>query len=215
MRVFDEVFPGLSGDPLSEQAGSHEHQVLVLKGLTKGLRRLEVAQPGEELLAGEVCAVPDGVVPRQARRVRNEIARRQAGGRDRVVHAEVGHVLDHRLVPLELAFVDEHAEDRRRERLAVRADGEERVAVRVETGFEISLAVALGEDELTVLHHSNAQARHEPVRHELFDPGVEALEGRLGVGARCPLRSCDEQKDEDDRQCRSPVEVRNDGTVSV
>ena len=101
-----------------------------------------------------------------------------------VVHLEGGKVLGNRIVPLDLALIDEQAQRRRRERLGDRADGEHRVCVHRHRLAELADAVALGDDYLVVLDHGQRQARNFPFLERLLNVGMKFLERLVGPSGR-------------------------------
>ncbi|KKK47598.1 hypothetical protein LCGC14_3153580, partial [marine sediment metagenome] len=105
----DELLPGLARDLRRQQPSHHEHHVLILPARPEVPAGAEVAELGEELLAREVQPVPCVVVPRQPGAMAEQVARGHALAGHPVVQAEVLHVLADGAVPIEFAFVDEHA----------------------------------------------------------------------------------------------------------
>jgi hypothetical protein len=179
------VLPALAGHGLDEIAGGEEHEVVILPPLPKIGRRREVGQAADELLAGSgLVVVPDEVVTRQPRAMRDEIAGRQPLPRLGVVEAEPGDVVADGLVPLHFALVDERPERECGERLGRGADGHEGVGRHRQLAFDVAEAEALGQDDLLVLDDSDGRAGDLEGSQSLGDDLVEALERLLRLGSR-------------------------------
>ncbi len=194
-----ELAPRLAAHCRDDLTGRGVHHVLI--GEVRAHRALErhVTEPGDDLAGRGRLFVPQQIGIRHTGPMRQQVADPHLAGHVRVVEGEPRQVLGDRVVPPELALVDEHAERRRGHRLGRRADGEQRVLVDRLGRAEAAHAVALGEHDLAVLDHGDRQARRLPVTHRLRDVGVEAGE-RTSLGQRRRWR--DEREGEDEGETR-------------
>ena len=110
----------------------------------------------------------------EAAAVDEQVADRHLARDPRVVHAEVGHVVDDLVVPLDLALVDQRRERRVGERLAGRSGGEDRVGVDRLVGGDVAHAPALRERDLAVLDDGDGDAGRAELLAQLLDALLEA-----------------------------------------
>ena len=103
---------------------------------------------------------------------------------ERIVEPEIRQVVRDGIVPIELAFVDEHADGSRCHRFGRGPDGKERVLVDLRRTTELADTVAFSEEDLSVLDHSHCETRNFPLRHGQLHIGVKICE-RLARCARC------------------------------
>jgi hypothetical protein len=122
---------------------------------------------------------------RQPGMMAEQIAHREAVGRDGVMQPEFRDVFPHRLLPIHAPLVHQERQPRGGERLRGRADQELCVGCHRQAGFDIAKAIGPDERHLPVLHHRNGEARNLPFVHrfrdETFDLGNE---GRNGFAER-------------------------------
>lgn len=125
-------------------------------------------------------------MPRQAAVVAQQIAHRNAVGSDCIVQAEFRNIVTHRLGPIEAAFVDQHRQTRRGERLRNGADRKLRVGRRRQSRFGVALAIRSQERCLAILHDGNCCRRYFPFRHRLIGQGVQLFrqDGKRSVFRR-------------------------------
>ncbi len=142
----DEVLPGLTADRLDQLARDQIQHVVVGVRRAKAGGRLDESQPPRDLLA-----VVGGFRPPQqiagaeaeTAAVHQQVAHRDLARDERIPHRERRQIADHRRVPFELALLDQQAERRRRERLGVRRDPEQRARVHRRRVSELAHAVSL------------------------------------------------------------------------
>src|SRR5439155_5644655 len=120
--------------------------------------------------------VPDRVVARDPGAVREHVADRDRGVQLVVVELDGRHELPHRLVPVQLALLDEQAGGDGGEELRVGGDGNRRPWRERQLLPVVPEAVAAGEDELVLHHDADPDPGHVPVLHDLLHVGVEVLE---------------------------------------
>jgi hypothetical protein len=114
-----------------------------------------------------------------------QIAHRDAVGRDRVMQPEFRDVIPHRLLPIKAPLVHQKGQARGGERLRDRADRELSVGGHRQAGFDIAQAISLDERHFPVLHHGNGETRNLPLVHRLGDETFEVgNEGRNGFAVR-------------------------------
>jgi hypothetical protein len=114
-----------------------------------------------------------------------QIAHRDAVGRDGVMQAEFRDVIPHRLLPIEPPLVHQKRQARGGERLRDRADQELCVGCYLRAGFDVAQAIGPEERHLRVLHHRDGEARNLPLVHRFRDETFErGNEGRNGFAAR-------------------------------
>jgi hypothetical protein len=90
--------------------------------------------------------------------VRQQVADGHLAGDVGVVQLEGGHVLRHRVVPADLAFVHQHGERGGGERLGVGRDAEKRLGGDRRRLALLAHAVALGQYDLAVLDDGHRDA---------------------------------------------------------
>ena len=183
--VFTSCSQRGAGDAAAQQAGRHVHQVVVLERRAHVAAERQVLQAPVELLAGERRAEPEAVVARQADAVRDEVARRRAQRGHVVVHAEVGQVVAHGLVPVELALADQRAQRADRELLGDGGDRHQRVRRHRQVLVAVAQAVALQQHDLVAHHDADGGAGDLLVGERFLDERVERCErlGRAGAAA--------------------------------
>ena len=134
-----------------------------------------------------------------------QVAHGELAGDVRIVQPQFRQVVDHLVVPLQLALVHEHPERGGRHRLGGGADGEARVLGSARRLPELRHAVALGEHQRVAAHHRNREPWYAPVACRALDVTIE----RRPVG-RSSLRGerGGEQRDSD-RGVREEMSVGN------
>ena len=111
--VLGEGFPSLCGHLLDQLTGRHVEHVVVGKAVTKTGRRFDVAQTANRLFARQIAARNEQKVTRaqsQAAAVGQQVAYCHLTSDPWIVHAEIGHVINHLVVPIELALIREDGE---------------------------------------------------------------------------------------------------------
>ena len=181
----DGVLPLLARQLFDQVAGGQVHQVVVLPLLAEVGRGLEIRQAPDELLAGDLLVVvPEEVMAGKARDVHDEVPDGQALPGALVVQLEPGDVVADRLVPFDLALVDELAEGEDREGLGGGADGEDGIRRDRELLLDVLEAEAPGVGDLVVLDDDHADAGDLEGLEPLFGDLVEAFQGRGDLGRR-------------------------------
>src|SRR5215208_6399534 len=101
----------------------------------------------------------------------------------RVVEPKLRQDVDHAIVEMQLALVDEHAERCRSHCLGGRADGEARVLVGALRRPNLQYAVSFREDERVILDDRDGERRHVPVLRCLLHIAIERPQ--IGRGILC------------------------------
>jgi hypothetical protein len=190
------VLPALSRDVLGEVSGGQEHQVVVLPLRAERFVRLEVRKALDDLPARDPeVVVPEQIVAGQSRTVCDEVARRDHVRRRLIVHAEARKEGADGLVPVELALVDERAEDEGRESLRAGSDREERLRGDGKLPLHVAHAETLRVDDLAAFDHRDRESGHLPVGDGLLDERVEPGERVLrGGGLRRGARELERER---------------------
>ena len=114
-----------------------------------------------------------------------QIAHRDAVGRNGVVEAEFRDVIADRILPIQALLVHQKGQARGGERLRDRADHEMGVGRHRQAGFDITKAIGLDQRRLAVLHHRDGETRNFPLVHRFRDESFEVgNEGRNGFARR-------------------------------
>ena len=113
------------------------------------------------------------IMARQAGMMAEQIAHRDALGRDGVMQSEFRDVIPHRLLPIEAPFVHQQGQARGGERFRDRADREVRVGCHRQAGFDIPKPISSEQRHLAILHHRNGEARNLPLVHRFRDKTLE------------------------------------------
>ena len=175
--VVDVLLPSLAADFLDQLAGGHVEDVVVGIAAAKAGRGLQVADPPHRLLARERAVREEqqiALAEAEAAAMDEQVADRHLARDPRVPHAEVGHVVDDLVVPLDLALVDQRRERGIGEGLAGRSGEEDRVGVDRLVGGDVANAPALRERDLAVLDDRDGDARNAELLAQLLDALVEA-----------------------------------------
>ena len=126
----DEIVPTLAGDRGNQLAGRDVEQVVVGIGAAETGGGLDEAQALDDLVAAQVAGREEHQVSRaqaESAAVRQQVADGHLARDVGVVQLEAGHVLRHRVVPADLAFIHQHGERGGGERLGVGRDAEQRL----------------------------------------------------------------------------------------
>jgi hypothetical protein len=227
----DGILPRAAVDRLDKITCDHEHDVIILVFAAQGLVSIEIGQPRDEVLAGDLAVIPHHVVAGQAGAMCHHVAWGDRLSRDRVAHPEAGQIGSYRLVPLQLAFLDQRPHHERGKRLRARRDGEERPGRDRQILLDVAMSKSLGVDHLALLDDGDRQAGDLEVLDRLLDDRVEAVErlshdgDRIGRAAARELRrlagrrtggsglsphcGCDQRdEDEEARQCMATAAWR-------
>ena len=171
-----EVFPAHAGDRRDDFAGHHVHQVVVGELRSKAGRGLQEPERANDVMASEIGRRHEHEIAgaeAEPAAVGQEVADREFAGHVRVRHPKVRQVVDHLVVPVELARIDEDRDRGGRERLRVRADRELRIRIDHRGLAELAHAVALRKDELAILDDANGDAGHQEGSHRPVDETVD------------------------------------------
>ena len=169
----DEFLITLAANALGDEAGDVIGEIVVLKFGPDIPGRLEVTQGRHHLGAREIAGNPDPVVAGQAGMVAEQVAHRDALGRDRIVQAEFGNVVADGPAPVETSLVDQQRQGGGGKRLGDRADQELRLRCRRKASFRVALAPGLEQGGLAVLYDRERDSRHLPLRHRFRRQRVE------------------------------------------
>ena len=107
----------------------------------------------------------------------------RVGGLPPVGVADLGRVLRHRVVELELPFLLQHQDQQGGERLRRGADPVEALDGGVLAGGDVGLAEAGGPEDAVAVHQGDADRRHLVLRHDVADPALQLRRGGRGVAA--------------------------------
>ena len=176
-----ELLPGLAADFLDQLARDGVENVVIGIARAETGRRLDVREALDGFLARQAAARDEQQIPcpqPEPAAVDQQIADRHLAGDPRIVHTEPRDVVDHLVVPAELALIDEDGDRRRGERLAGRAGLEDRVGVDLGGLAELADAPALGERGLAMLDDRDGDAGRAGLLAQRLDLGIEAR-GRI------------------------------------
>ena len=128
-ELADRLLERLAGDLLDDPAGDRQRGVVVRHGRAERRDLLDVGHqldvPGQGVVA--VAGVVEDVA-RPAGRVVEQLEDGDGAGHGLVAELQLGEVRAHRRVEVDASLVDEAHDRRRRERLAGRAELEQRVS---------------------------------------------------------------------------------------
>ena len=194
-----KIFPALPGFQLDDFPHSREHQVVVKKGLSHGLLRLQVLELFEQLLSGEVGFEPDEVVSRYTRSVGQHVVQSDVVVEFVVVELDGRHRLPDRLIPGELSFFHQHPRGHRREQLAVGSDLDQSGRRERKLIFIVAIAVSFGEDQLVVHNNAYADPGRIPILQRLLHVRVKTLQLTSDVRFLSKSRGPQGHQRQDDR----------------
>ncbi len=174
---------GGSGD----LARDHIHQVVVGVAAAEAGDRPEMGQAGDDVLPGETVGLgPQHQVARpqaEAAVVDQQVTHLHLLRHPRVMHAELRHVLDDRVIPAQCTALDQAREQRGGHRLAVGGDLEEGVRVDGVAAAGDPLAGSAFVHDAPILHHGHGQARQRGAHPGLVEHPVERRRRRRRSGA--------------------------------
>src|SRR5258707_1390431 len=75
----DSTLPSQSCELPFQIAHGHDGEIVVLVGASKTLVGLKVPKPADHMFAAEIRRIPNQIVPRQPRAMREKVAGRRAG----------------------------------------------------------------------------------------------------------------------------------------
>ena len=195
--------------------GNHVQQVVVGIAGAEPVGRRDVAQAADDVVAGEQVGLrPQHQVAaalRQAAVVHQQVAHRHVAGDPRVVHGERRQVLHHRVVPIELALLDQARQHGGGHRLAVRRDLEQRRAGHRLAAAGHRLAMAAGVHHLAIGDHADRDAGQLVARDGRAHRRIDRLgAGRGGWGpGNCSVR----QRQRHQQQGKEPARSRGHAVV--
>ena len=119
----DEILPRLAGGALEDLVGDEIHRIAVdVSGAQVGLR-LEVVDPPEDFLRGEIGrAVEQLIASRQARAMGKRSRMVMCDSKIGIAELEFGQMFDDGVVPLKLAVVDQQGKAGSGERFGTGCD---------------------------------------------------------------------------------------------
>src|SRR5215472_8104292 len=147
------AFPTEAGELSFEVAHGRNGKIVVLISAAKTFVWFQVMEPAHEVCPAEIGGIPDEIVARQARTMREKIARSSLLSGDWVVHLKFGEIGAHGLIPIHFAFVFENGEGESGEGFADRADREKRRGGDGKFLLEVAIAEAFGVNDFAVLHN--------------------------------------------------------------
>src|SRR6185369_8674970 len=127
------------------------------------------------------------IVPRQPRPVRHQIAHAQVFSHRRIVELEPRNVIAHRLLPLDLAFVNQRPEHESRESFGRRANGKQSIRGDRQLLFDVAEAKAFGVDDVFAFYDSDSHPGHFKLLHRVGDDLVKPNERFCGLSNRIAL----------------------------
>src|SRR5206468_7572704 len=95
----DCTLPSQASEFPLQIAHGHDGEIVVLVGTSKTLVGLKVAKPADHILSAEIRRIPNQIVPRQPRAMREKVARCSALAGYHIIHLKLGQILPDRLVP--------------------------------------------------------------------------------------------------------------------
>ncbi len=166
--------------------GDDVEQIVVGISRTETRRRFQMRQPGQHVGAGKIVRFrPQHQIARpqsQAAVVDQKVAHLHLSGNPGVMHAKVRKMLDDRITPVQFSRIHQPRQQRRRHRLGVGGDLEQRVRCHGGTGAGQRLAIAAREAHFAIFDHADGDAGQVVARHRIAHGGIDDLLG-AGVGA--------------------------------
>src|SRR5262249_7182516 len=141
--------------------------------------RLDVPDFAETLLQAPRRAIPQELVARQTRAMRDQIAQRHLAVGKRIREVKERNVLAHRIVPAEPAFIDAHHHGGGGERLGAAGDWEDGVRRDGRLVAELADAEPFEVDEAIVLNDGHGGAGDVPGLEGVAHDGVDVRRRRL------------------------------------
>ena len=183
--ALDKVFPGHARDPAGQFPGHHIEDVVI--GITRpeSPGRLEVSQAMDQLGPAVSGVGPDhqvALAQGQAAAMHQQVAHRHVGRDIGVMHGELGQVFHHRLVPADLARLDQQGQAGRCIGLGVGGDGKQRRLIDRGGTAQTPDAIAFRQQGLAVPDDGQAQARLFESGHGPCDQILDIGEIRLSLG---------------------------------
>ena len=170
--IVDVLLPRLAADFLDQLAGGHVEDVVVGIAAAEAGRGLQIADAAHRLLARKRAVREEqqvALAEAEAAAVNEQVADRHLARDPRIPHAEIRHVVDDLVVPLDLAFVDQRRERSVGEGLAGRSGEEDRVGIDRLVGRDVAHAPALRQRHLAILDDGDGDARHAELLAQLLD----------------------------------------------
>ena len=175
--VADILLPRLPTDLLDQLAGRHVKDVVVGIAAAETRRGFEVADSPHRLLARKIAVGNEqqvALAEAQPAAVNEQVADRHLARDPRVPHAKIRHVVDHFVVPLDLALVDERRQRGDGKRLAGRTGEEDRVRADRLIGADLAHAPAMGESHLAVFDDGDRNAGDAICGAKLLDASLKS-----------------------------------------
>ena len=185
--IVDVLLPRLAADLLDQLARRHVEDVVVGIAAAEARRRLEVTDAPHRLLAREGAVGKEQEVAfakPEAAAVDEEVADGHLARDPRIPHAEVGHVVDDLVVPLDFSRVHKRRERRIRKRLPRRSGKEDRIRVDRLVRGDIPNTPATRQRHLAVFNDRNGDPGHAKRLAQLLDALFETGWRRRGGRSR-------------------------------
>ncbi len=157
-----ELLPALAGDPRDHLPRHQVEQVVVRIPAAEARCRPQVADVPDDFVAREIGSGPEHQVARaqsEPAAMHQQVADGHLVSHIGVVHLELGHVVDHPVVPTDLPLVHQHRERRRGERLGIRRNAEQRFRRHRRRLPQLANPIALRQHDAAVLHHRHRDPR--------------------------------------------------------
>ena len=180
----DEILPALTGDLLDQLPGNGIEDIVIGIGRAETRLGLEKGDALDRLLARQIGARHEHQValPQpQSAPVDQQVADRDLARDPRIVHAEPRHMLDNRIVPRNLALIDEHRQRGGGHRLAGRSRLKDGFGVDRRALAQLSHAPAARQRRPAVLDDRDRHADRADLLAQRLD-AVADVGGRLGPG---------------------------------
>src|ERR1700730_447095 len=185
--VANEFLPRTATYVFDQLACGDIEDVVVGVGVSEACGGAQVAQATYSLGARQGRARKEQQISfasAETAAMHQQIKNRDFSRHPRVIHLKARDVIDHRIVPANLTTINQHRERSGRERLAERADLENRVRVNRIGAAETPHAIAACKRDLTMLddghrHPRHAGQLHGPAHQRIYVPQ------RIGKGWHC------------------------------
>ena len=182
------VFPAFSADLLDQLPGNRVEDIVIGIFAAKAGIGLDITQAPNQFLARYVAArnIEQVACPeRQTAAMDQQITHRHFAGYPGIVHLEPGHVIDDRVIPADLAGVDQRRQGSAGKGLAGRADHEDRIGIDLGIGANLANAIAFGERDFAIFHNGDRYTGRSCILADLFDMIVEIGRRRGERRQRC------------------------------
>ena len=179
-------------------AGDDIEQVVIGVTGSKTVLWLDMAEPGKDICTREMIGFgPQHQIAAafgQAAVVHEQVAHLHVLGDPGIEHAESRQVLGHRVIPAQLAGIDQAREQACRHGLAVRGDLEQGLARDLLARTRFAFTGCARVNDLAVVDDADGETGQVIALHDFIEGMINAFVGRRGE-CRCPGKQDDRQKD--------------------